>query len=103
MRGWLKMLALLTGEILPAAESNPVRPEPDILTLADQARQEWDSARAYFNSVTDPDLIDHAIFLLEAAEKKYVYLFKQARAQGVGQSPVRAVPPVRVTPVGTDF
>ncbi|PRX26436.1 uncharacterized protein DUF2508 [Orenia metallireducens] len=45
-----------------------------------EAREEWDDARNYFNSVSDPDLIDHAIYLLEAAESKYRYLLKQKRS-----------------------
>jgi hypothetical protein len=35
------------------------------------------------NSVTDPDLIDHAIFYMGATEKKYVYLLKRAREMGI--------------------
>ncbi|OCL25800.1 hypothetical protein U472_15890 [Orenia metallireducens] len=45
-----------------------------------EAREEWDEARSYFNSVSDPDLIDHAIYLLEAAESKYRYLLRQKRS-----------------------
>ena len=47
------------------------------------AHQEWKYARLYFDSVTDPDLIDHAIYNLEATEKKYTYLLKKARAIGI--------------------
>jgi hypothetical protein len=56
------------------------------LTLADsveQAREEWLNSRAYFETVYDPDLVDHAIYLMEAAERKYVYLLKKARESGV--------------------
>jgi len=45
-----------------------------------EAREEWDDARSYFNSVSDPDLIDHAIYLLEAAESKYRYLLKKKKS-----------------------
>ncbi|MCL6588733.1 MAG: YaaL family protein [Firmicutes bacterium] len=47
------------------------------------AHQEWKYARLYFDSVTDPDLIDHAIYNLEATEKKYTYLLKKARSIGI--------------------
>ncbi|WP_078811038.1 DUF2508 family protein [Selenihalanaerobacter shriftii] len=43
------------------------------------ARQEWLEARQYFERVNDPDLIDYAIYSLEAAESKYNYLLKEAR------------------------
>ena len=40
---------------------------------------EWDHAHAYFNYVTDPDLIDHAVYSMDAAEKKYSYLLRLAK------------------------
>ena len=43
------------------------------------AKKEWQEARQYFNLVSDPDLVEHAIYLLEAAEKKYNYLLKQKK------------------------
>lgn len=45
----------------------------------DSARRDWESARSYFETVTDPDLIDHAIYAMEAAERKYMYLLRLAR------------------------
>lgn len=44
-----------------------------------KAKKEWICAQNYFQNVTDPDLIDHAIYLLEASEARYSYLLKQAR------------------------
>ncbi len=52
------------------------------LAAVDAARREWLAARAYFDCVTDPDLIDYAIYTIEAAEKKYMYLLKRARERG---------------------
>jgi hypothetical protein len=49
----------------------------------EQARVEWLNSRAYFETVSDPDLVDHAIYLMEAAERRYVYLLKKARESGV--------------------
>lgn len=45
-----------------------------------QAKSEWVQAQNYFQNVTDPALVDHAVYLLEAAEAKYTYLLKQARS-----------------------
>ena len=56
---------------------------PDMLENLEGARREWQHAKAYFNSVLDPDLIDHAIFYMGATEKKYIYLLKQAKENGI--------------------
>lgn len=46
-----------------------------------QAREEWQNARKLFNDVSDPDLIDYAIFREEAARRRYIYLLKQAKLE----------------------
>lgn len=46
----------------------------------EDARKDWIYAQNYFKNVTDPALIDHAVYLLEAAEAKYTYLLRQARS-----------------------
>lgn len=51
-----------------------------------KAKKDWVCAQNYFQNVTDPDLIDHAIYLLEAAEARYTYLLKQARGISLGNS-----------------
>lgn len=48
-------------------------------TLVTQAKQEWQDAKKRFNEVSDPDLVDYAIYALEAAERRYIYLLKKAR------------------------
>ena len=45
----------------------------------EEARREWLQSRAYFNLVTEPELVDHAIYAVEAAEKKYIYLLKRVK------------------------
>lgn len=54
---------------------------PTLREQLEQARLEWQEAEAYFNSVTDPALVDHAIYNLEAAKRKYAYLLQQFRLQ----------------------
>lgn len=49
------------------------------LAILEKARQEWLAAIALFNSVSEKDLIDHAIYNLNAAERRYVFLLKEAR------------------------
>lgn len=60
--------------------------DPELLALVEEARREWEDARGYFNSVSDPDLIDHAVYVNQAAEKRFMYLLKQARSQGIQSS-----------------
>lgn len=56
---------------------------PELIEELEQAWREWRHARLYFNNVTDPDLIDFAIFNMGATEKKYIYLLKKAREIGM--------------------
>ncbi|MDN5326913.1 MAG: hypothetical protein PWP41_1609 [Moorella sp. (in: firmicutes)] len=47
-----------------------------------EAREEWLAAQRFFAEVTEPDLIDQAIYRLEAAERRYMYLWKVVRNRG---------------------
>lgn len=49
----------------------------------DKAHQEMADAENFFNNVVDPELVDHAIYKMEAAKSKYSYLLKQAREKGI--------------------
>jgi len=49
-----------------------------------RAYSEWQAAENYFDNVDDPDLIDFAIYDMEAAKKKYVYMLRKAR-EGYGE------------------
>ncbi len=61
----------------------PADPRTEILQEIEAARTEWKAASAYFEVVTDPNLIDHAIATLDAAEKKYMFLLRRAREEGI--------------------
>ncbi|SMC86622.1 DUF2508 family protein [Sporomusa malonica] len=50
--------------------------------VVDQARRDWLYAQNYYNTVTDPDLIDYAVFLTKAYERRYIYLLRKARQEG---------------------
>lgn len=41
------------------------------------ALKKWHEAISYFESVKDPDLIDFAIYDMEAAKRRYVFLLKR--------------------------
>jgi transcription initiation factor TFIIIB Brf1 subunit/transcription initiation factor TFIIB len=60
--------------------------KPQEFSLSDEvkkAHEELLTAEKYFQCVTDPDLVDHAIYTMEAARKKFIYLLKKAREQGI--------------------
>lgn len=79
----LRLPALLR-KIGPVARTH-VKPEAAV--ASDLAGQVWeakaalDAAVSYFNNVADPDLVDHAIYMMEAAQRRYSYLLKQARGE----------------------
>lgn len=72
---------------LQFGEKNESSPLPPLPVVVEEARKEWLNAQSYYNTVSDQDLIDHAVYLMQAAEKKYIYLLKQARHAGVVHSP----------------
>ncbi|NLW23463.1 MAG: DUF2508 family protein [Tissierellia bacterium] len=51
----------------------------EIIENLNKAHEEWKSKEKYFQTVTDPDLVDHAIYELEASKIKYAYLLKKAK------------------------
>lgn len=69
------------------SEPNPMAPIPALPEAIEQARREWLYAQNYYNSVSETDLVDYAVYLIQAAEKKYMYLMKKARSEGVTFSP----------------
>lgn len=45
-----------------------------------KALREWQDTVKYFENVKDPELVDFAIYEMEAARRKYMFLLKQAGA-----------------------
>jgi hypothetical protein len=66
----------------PAVTGQPNRFAP-LLNELEVAQKEWGYANQYFNLVSDPDLVDLAIYNIGVTEKKYLYLLKKARESGV--------------------
>lgn len=58
----------------------------DNYQLVSEVRQtikELKDAEIYFQNVTDPDLVDYAIYRLESLKRKYIYLLKKAKEEGI--------------------
>ncbi|HFL3828649.1 TPA: DUF2508 family protein [Clostridioides difficile] len=60
-------------------KANEKTEEEKIIESLKEAHKEWENKEKYFQSVTEPDLIDHAIYELEASKIKYIYLLKKAK------------------------
>lgn len=59
-----------------------VQDDEFILAVA-KARQDLQDAENFFDNVTDLELIDHAIYKIQAARSKYIYLIRQAKEKGI--------------------
>ncbi len=78
------LLNSISQRFLPEVEFGlPAGHAPSPRESIAKARDEWLAAKNYFEMVSDRDLVDHAIYLLEAAERKYMYLLKRAKAEGL--------------------
>jgi hypothetical protein len=79
---WALIGNCLSKLINPAKRQTDKRGAP-LLDELRLAQKEWGYANQYFNLVSDPDLVDLAIYYMGVAEKKYLYLLKKARESGV--------------------
>ncbi len=72
----LAYLLLDDGEAeLPSIPTQNTREE--LSAIIGQAKQEWIDAQNYFSQAIEPELVDHAILSVQAAERKYMYWLKQ--------------------------
>ena len=60
------------------------QPVPPLAQSIAQARQEWKFAQEFFRTVpADCDLVDYAVYMMQATEKRYMFLLKQAKKEGL--------------------
>ncbi|HZK35256.1 MAG TPA: YaaL family protein [Bacillota bacterium] len=62
--------------------------QAELLNYVNQAKEDWHAAQNYFQNVCDPELVDYAIYKIEETKRKYMYLLKQAKEEGVMQDQV---------------
>ncbi|WP_227763683.1 DUF2508 family protein [Zhaonella formicivorans] len=60
-------------------------PKDSLSAALKAAKEEWDNARNFFNHVTEQDLIDAAIYQMEAAERKFIHLLKLFRNESLAK------------------
>lgn len=63
--------------VLPSEPSEATWQELSL--MIGTAKQEWLDAQGYFNEAIEPELVDHAILTLQAAERKYMYWLEQIK------------------------
>lgn len=83
--GLISWVKKLYDNFRPFLEEKEIVAEKD-LTLVDEVREaqrQWQEARDYFNSVSEPELVDHAAYMIEAARVKYMYLLGKAKRNGM--------------------
>lgn len=54
-----------------------------IYNSIESAKKDWEDAKNIFDNVTNPDLIDYAIYNVDATEKRYTYLLKQIKSGNI--------------------
>lgn len=92
MDNLLERLRQFKDKFLPIVELNEDREKvPSLVELINKAKEEWQDARNFFEEVTDPDLVDHAIYRMDSAEKKYMYLLKVANCEQVVNNKVEII------------
>jgi len=57
--------------------------DPGLEEHLNKAYHEWKEAQNYFNNATEPELIEHASYLIGAAERKYMYLLRRYKEESV--------------------
>lgn len=86
-RNWKKVVDLIRGR--RPVDEGPTEMEK-LQAEIEQAREEWAIAQQHIDHVSDPELIDHAIYYLEAAERKYGYLLREAKRLQAKATPHQA-------------
>lgn len=74
--GWRRLTNWLRGRQPEPEEQDEYAKLREEIELA---REEWAIAQKHIDYVSDPELIDHAIYYLEAAERKYGFLLREAK------------------------
>jgi hypothetical protein len=75
------LLAFLGGKKIEEEEKSEDKQE--LVNSVHAAQREWQAAQTYFESVSEPELVDYAIYKLETARRKYMYLLNLAKKEGL--------------------
>lgn len=79
----LRVIMELSSRVFVEQNDETVQtPEINWIDEVKNAHRDWVTAQEHFEWVTDPDLVDQAIYAEVAAQKKYTYLLKKAKESG---------------------
>ena len=51
--------------------------EEDIKT----AYRDWEDAKNFFEYVSEPELVDYAVYAIEAAKRRFLYMLRQCKSE----------------------
>jgi len=57
--------------------------DKEIIRALETAKIEWENAEKYFQYVKDPQLVDYAIYLQNAASVRYMHLIRLAKSNNI--------------------
>jgi hypothetical protein len=57
--------------------------QENLIKAIEESREELERARQYFELVSDPQLVDYAIYMEQAAKVKFTYLLSEAKKNGI--------------------
>jgi hypothetical protein len=57
--------------------------QKELIKAIEEAKEELFRARQYFEMVNDPQLVDYAIYMEQAANSRFTYLLNQAKESGI--------------------
>ena len=77
---WKQKMADYYAALFKSADALPP-PKPETSAAIDEVLRTLREAYALWQETPDPDLIDAAIFRINAAEKQYAYLLRQEAAR----------------------
>jgi len=69
------------------SSETPLTEEMQDRVALEQAKKDWQDTRKQFEEATVPEIIDQAIYQMQAAEIRYMYLLKRVRAKKQKNSP----------------
>ncbi|MDD4570561.1 MAG: DUF2508 family protein [Tepidanaerobacteraceae bacterium] len=80
----LRVFSELSSRLFSENDVETIKtPEIRLVDEINEAYQDWIRAQKYFQWVSDPELVDYAIYTEEAARKKYIFLLNKAKSQGI--------------------
>ncbi|OAB43623.1 hypothetical protein PGLA_08425 [Paenibacillus glacialis] len=73
----------LWGSTLKEDRATEQEAKGELFTEIEKSKAHWEEAYMYFEEALGEDQVDYAIYMLEAAERKYQMHLKQAKKLGM--------------------